>query len=171
MNIAKLRGLQKILDNRIIKQHGLEGQNLVSNLILALQVEIAELANETGCFKHWSNKGPSERETILTEFVDGLRFILSISNQLDVKIEFRCEDETEKTIVGTFNKLFYYVGEMWDTAHNYPDSKLQLADDVETIFNLFMELGTKHLGFTHEDIEQAYLEKNKVNHQRQDDGY
>ncbi|MCW1239252.1 dUTP diphosphatase [Bacillus pretiosus] len=171
MNIAKLSGLQKILDNRIIKQHGLEGQNLVSNLILALQVEIAELANETRCFKHWSNKGPSERETILTEFVDGLHLILSISNQLDVTIEFRCEDEAEKTMVGTFNKLFYYVGEMWDTAHNYPDSKWQLADDIEIVFNLFMELGTKHLGFTHEEIEAAYLEKNKVNHQRQDGGY
>ncbi|PEL72949.1 dUTP diphosphatase [Bacillus wiedmannii] len=171
MNIAKLRGLQKILDNRIIKQHGLEGQNLVSNLILALQIEIAELANETRCFKHWSNKGPSERKTILTEFADGLHFILSISNQLGVKIEFRCEDETEKTIVGSFNKLFYYAGEMWDTAHNYPDSKLQLADDVEIIFNLFMKIGTIHLGFTHEEIEAAYLEKNKVNHQRQDDGY
>ena len=76
--------------------------------------------------------------------MDGLHFILSISNQLDITIEFRCEDETEKkTMVGTFNKLFYYVGEMWDTAHNYPDSKLQIADDIEIVFNLFMRLGTK----------------------------
>lgn len=61
--------MQKVLDTRIIEEHGLEGQNLFYNMILALQVEIGELANETRCFKHWSNKGPSEKEVILMEYV------------------------------------------------------------------------------------------------------
>ncbi len=65
MNLTKIFGMQKVLDTRIIEEHGLEGQNLFYNMILALQVEIGELANETRCFKHWSNKGSSEKEVIL----------------------------------------------------------------------------------------------------------
>ena len=56
MNLTRIFGMQEVLDTRIIKEHGLEGQNLFYNMILALQVEIGELANETRCFKHWSNK-------------------------------------------------------------------------------------------------------------------
>ena len=53
MNLTRIFGMQEVLDTRIIKEHGLEGQNLFYNM---MQVEIGELANETRCFKHWSNK-------------------------------------------------------------------------------------------------------------------
>lgn len=55
MNLQKMFEMQKALDERIIKEKGLEGQNLLPNLILALQVELAECANEWRGFKHWSN--------------------------------------------------------------------------------------------------------------------
>ncbi|QKI80565.1 dUTP diphosphatase [Kroppenstedtia eburnea] len=55
MNLAKLFELQKELDDRIIDKKGLKGQNLLPNKILALQVELGELANEWRGFKHWSN--------------------------------------------------------------------------------------------------------------------
>ena len=41
-------------------------------------MEIAELANETRCFKFWSNKGPSAKNTILEEYADCLHFLLTI---------------------------------------------------------------------------------------------
>ncbi|PFR79191.1 dUTPase, partial [Bacillus cereus] len=44
MNLTKIFGMQKVLDTRIVKEHGLEGKNLFYNMILALQVEIGELA-------------------------------------------------------------------------------------------------------------------------------
>ncbi|WP_201319083.1 dUTP diphosphatase [Paenibacillus sp. EPM92] len=47
---------QKELDARIIKEKGHEGVDLLPNTVLALQVEIAELANEWRGFKHWSNR-------------------------------------------------------------------------------------------------------------------
>ncbi|TNU61815.1 dUTPase [Bacillus velezensis] len=55
MNLQKMFEMQKVLDDRIIKEKGLEGQDLLPNLILALQVELAECANEWRGFKHWSN--------------------------------------------------------------------------------------------------------------------
>lgn len=54
MNLAKLFETQKALDDRIIKARELEGKDLYPNTILALQVELAEFANEGRWFKHWS---------------------------------------------------------------------------------------------------------------------
>lgn len=55
ITLEQLYEMQKALDARIIKEKGLEGVDLLPNTVLALQVEIAELANEWRGFKHWSN--------------------------------------------------------------------------------------------------------------------
>ncbi|XLP22029.1 dUTP diphosphatase [Bacillus toyonensis] len=168
MKLQKLFEMQKLLDKRIIKEHGLEAVNLLEEKLLALQVEIAELANETRCFKYWSNKEASPKERILDEYVDGLHLFLSICLLLkmtDIKID---SDYTEVTTVKTFNRLFQWVSDLSQTSICFPN---YLKNDVEMCFNLFIGLGEKHLGFTWEEIEQAYIEKNEVNHQRQDNGY
>ncbi len=59
MNLQRLFALQKELDLKIVSQHNLQAENLLQKKILALQVEIGELANETRCFKYWSDKEPS----------------------------------------------------------------------------------------------------------------
>lgn len=51
--------------------------------IMALQTEVAELANETRCFKYWSIKqNQFDKEKALKEYVDILHFFLSIGNTL-----------------------------------------------------------------------------------------
>ena len=40
----------------------------------------------------------------------------------------------------------------------------------QDVFECFASLGAL-LGFTDEQIEQAYYDKNKINHERQSDGY
>jgi len=54
INFIKLAPMQDQLDAHIRKKRGLEGQDLLLNTIFALQVEVAELANEVRFFKHWS---------------------------------------------------------------------------------------------------------------------
>ena len=78
MILKELFELQRKLDQRIIVNHNLQEDFLLKKKILALQVEIGELANETRCFKYWSKKGPSEKSIILEEYVDCIHFILSI---------------------------------------------------------------------------------------------
>lgn len=84
MDLLQLFKLQKELDDRIAKEHDLQPKKLLKEKMLALLVEIGELANETRCFKYWSNKPASEREVILEEYVDGLHFILSIGIDLGI---------------------------------------------------------------------------------------
>ena len=83
-DFAELLDKQRQLDDYIIKSKDLhlDPKQRLTNTILAMMVETAELANEIRCFKHWSTKGPSEKDIVIDEYVDVLHFFLSIANQL-----------------------------------------------------------------------------------------
>lgn len=55
MRLEKLLKMQRELDGRIVREKGLEGQDLVANTFVALITELGEFANEGRWFKHWSN--------------------------------------------------------------------------------------------------------------------
>ncbi|WP_110930929.1 dUTP diphosphatase [Paenibacillus bouchesdurhonensis] len=180
MDIVKLYNMQRELDERIIKQHGLEGQDLLPQKILALQVELGECANEWRGFKYWSKDqqpryiknsiafanpgGPFEYTTypLLEEYIDCLHFILSIGIEIGIDIyEFGFVAVVDATTTDTFLSVFEKISEFSYT----PDSW-----NYEGMFNSFAGLG-KMLGFTWEQIEEAYMSKNSENHRRQDNGY
>ncbi|WP_096202736.1 dUTP diphosphatase [Bacillus sp. FJAT-45350] len=163
MNLKKLFSLQLELDNRIIEEHRLEGRNVFKEKILALQVEVGELANETRCFKYWSHKSAAPHEKILEEYVDGVHFILSIGLSLnytgtinDIQREHKSTNLVEQFQV-VFSKISAFVHQ-------------STIETFEDLFNEYLVLG-EILGFTTNDIEEAYYKKNEINHQRQDEGY
>jgi dimeric dUTPase (all-alpha-NTP-PPase superfamily) len=161
MNLERLFILQEELDSRILKQHNLEDKPLLQRKILALQVELGELANETRCFKYWSEKKPSEVHIILEEYVDCLHFILSIGvekqyQNIDIDLK-----PVEYPLTDQFLNIFIDVNDFVICSSR---------DQYITLFEDFLNLGTS-LGFSEEQIETAYLEKNTINHERQDNGY
>jgi dimeric dUTPase (all-alpha-NTP-PPase superfamily) len=164
VKIEKLFSMQNELNTRIVKEHNLENISLSDQRRLAFLVELGELANETRCFKYWSKRPASEKEIILEEYVDGLHFVLSIGLKLDVtEIELPNEVElTEKMDKIELNQLFLSLYQ-WG-AKNFSKQEFYL------FLNEFLGLGVK-LGFSFQEIEAAYLEKNAVNHERQDSGY
>jgi len=160
VNLVSLFQMQKVLDERIVKEHRLEEQDLLPKKILALQVELGELANETRCFKFWSLKGPSTKEKILEEYVDCLHFILSIGLEileLENLLSLTFKSYKTQDISFQFNSIFYYTSRL-------------LSGGFCKMVETFLGLG-EMLGFSDEDIMEAYLEKNKINHQRQEEGY
>ncbi|MEA1004898.1 dUTP diphosphatase [Bacillus velezensis] len=180
MKLQKMFEMQKELDDRIIKEKGLEGQDLLPNLILALQVELAECANEWRGFKHWSNdrepricvidkKGQTAKEyyknPLLEEYVDCLHFLLSIGNKIGVKeyVPFRLLTLTND-ITGIFNLIFRLIGQ-WDRLFLFIEH-----DPYHVVMYQFLQLG-EALGFTPDQIEAAYMDKNAVNHKRQQEEY
>jgi dimeric dUTPase (all-alpha-NTP-PPase superfamily) len=153
--------LQKELDGRIENEHGLKKENLVQEKILALQVEIGELANETRCFKFWSLKPPSAKNVIVEEYVDGLHFILSLG------IAFGYESNEVTALpeeVGLTERFLQVFDEIAGFRQHSNKQK------YETLFSSYLALG-KELGFSAEDVLHAYESKNEVNHVRQDTGY
>lgn len=210
MNLKKLFIAQKELDEHIEKNHPRkEGEDRFGELILALQVELAECAQESRCFKFWSNnreprteipidcpycygKGymnhdevfeggepwPCKRcdgsgvygykNPLLEEYVDCLHFILSIGNQLGFRYtkiyEYQCLNITNQ-----FISIFSDVIELNLTVYDDWEVEEQ-AFSYEKLFRGFVGLG-KMIGFTWEQIEQAYFAKNEENHKRQENGY
>lgn len=199
INLHPLFVKQRQLDEYIIKTKGLEGQDLLLNKILALQVELGELANEWRGFKHWSEKQtPAATKTIvcptckgigkhnnpitwdcrnclgtgiqikenplLEEYVDCLHFIVSIGLEV-VSDEWILEIE-EENVSGFENEEI--VGQFLYVMENVKSEM-----DVHDWFYLvaqFHRLGI-YLGFTWEQIEQAYLAKWEENIRRQKEGY
>ncbi|GAE34086.1 dUTP diphosphatase [Halalkalibacter akibai] len=160
MDIQTLFAIQKQLNDRIIEEHHLANQDLFKEKLLAFIVEIGELANETRCFKYWSRKSSSERAVILEEYVDGLHFALTLGLTLETtSVIVPDKHEPKETLTEQFLDIIHLSQRL---EHN--------PQLFQAFLNSFFALGAK-LGFTYEEIEGAYLEKNKVNHERQDNGY
>ncbi|GAA5417961.1 hypothetical protein Pryu01_03039 [Paraliobacillus ryukyuensis] len=214
MNWEQLFKAQAELDNHIIEEKGLQGQDLLDKKILALQVELGELANEWRGFKFWkvapkpnveeevkctycdgtgdlnhdaiqedaeNDRKKHEyidcdecdcsgvsgvRNPLLEEYVDCLHFILSIGNDLEVQkvieidiTDIRTTVDINGGILSGFKILYGLSSLDWLDEYDW----LELAE-------YFNGLGAM-LGFTEEQIEEAYFSKNKINHERQENAY
>jgi|SRR5690606_24316062 len=166
MNLEKLFKIQRKLVDHIEENHPRQdGEDRLAKKILALQVELGELANELPeVFKFWSNK-KNNYEKALKEYVDVLHFVLDIGLEVGADDFLKSYDDwsymAEKNVVKIFSKLFKINWWILDdnSWNEYFDG-----------FEYFMTLG-RELGFTWEQIENAYLKKNKINHTRQTTGY
>lgn len=215
MNLYKLMTIQDDLDKHIEQKKGLQGQDLLDKKILALQVELGELANEWRGFKFWSedqepmtsvwelkkeyrhlhlsqtdaseyqlrdeygnvvfddvtDKHHDHKNPLLEEYVDCLHFILSIGLDLNINIDSLKEYFSPKKMLDITDHFLWTNKKILDLYENIRDrnsSKVGLL--YLNLFNSFVGL-SELLGFTTEQIEQAYLDKNKVNHARQESGY
>lgn len=171
MNTLELCEVQATLDERIRKEKNilLEPQALFKNTLVALDIELAEFANDARWFKVWShNQDP--KETTLEEFVDSVHFFLSIANLKGWQNVLVFEERTLNS---------NYDGDLSQLNENYLEMKHQLARvffmESKLSFGAawmnFLILGMSGFGFTWEQINEAYLSKNKINHQRQETGY
>jgi len=185
MNLQKLFEAQAELDEHIEKKHPRkEGEDRLSKKILALQVELAECAQESRCFKYWSNdqeprirvydKQKSRidktvwKNPLLEEFVDCLHFILSIGNQIEFDQEID-DRYISDSITRQFNFIFEDVSKLMKSIR-MRNPKDDLKAWYEMIIEGIIGLG-EMLGFTWEQIEESYFEKNRLNHERQNNGY
>lgn len=163
MNWEQLFEMQKTLDTRIEKEHQLEDEDLFQKKVLALQVELGELANETRCFKFWSQKPSSAADVIIEEYVDGLHFIMSLGLEKGYRY-----GNTTKIGYNTNQDVTFAFQEVYGRVHMFQVDPSK--DKYDDLFSAFLLLGSK-LGFSEEDVQQAYYEKNEKNHQRQEEGY
>lgn len=104
-----------------------------------------------------------DKNPLLEEYVDCLHFILSIGLEISVKEELDWDDITtnESYITHQFLEITARILELdqWEN-----------KDSWEELFEEFYLLG-KMLGFTWEQVEEAYFKKNKINHDLQESGY
>ncbi len=160
MKFEELFLMQKELDAFIENNHAIDRDVFIEKG-LALMVELAELANETRCFKFWSSKGPSDREVILEEFVDSIHFLLSLGNEKGYSLE-----QWSIVIKDTdLTTSFLYTQESILTFIYNPD--------IDKYYKVWQNYGVLayNLGFSLDDILTAYISKNEKNYERQRSGY
>ncbi|WMV75323.1 dUTP diphosphatase [Geobacillus thermodenitrificans] len=192
MNLQKLFDMQRKLDEHIEREHPRKpDEDRLAKKILALMVELGELANEWRGFKFWShdqvprtrvlvnrttddigfkNIGPEHiKNPLLEEYVDCLHFLLSVGLEItepDMINLKRWNLTKADNITEQFLWLMSDVTELYNGLCNDGFSKFE----YELLLLRFIHLG-EMLGFTWKQIEEAYMRKNAVNHERQEMGY
>lgn len=157
---------QQELDKAILKSAGIFDYPL-AEVIIAYNVELGELAQEWKGFKYWKKtKGEVDRSKLMEEYADCLHFAVSLTNHyvetspaskrfLEAFLSTITEIEETKPVKERFIRCF-------DTDRHFEGGALLLIDTLR--------LG-EGLGFTLEEIEEAYYYKNNINWERLRKGY
>jgi dimeric dUTPase (all-alpha-NTP-PPase superfamily) len=163
INYKYLYEIQAGLKAHISKNHPERNdEDRSAKKFLALLVELGECANEERGFKFWSIDQNPRREKLLEEYVDGLHFIL----ELGIDEGFMIYEVNAPLIQG--NRIEYIFLYLFQAVLSFYENRMESI--YEQLFFAYMYLGS-NMGFTSEEIQAAYLEKNEKNHTRQQTGY
>ncbi|NLI94914.1 MAG: dUTPase [Erysipelotrichaceae bacterium] len=161
LKLITLFAYQKDLDEHIHELKGLTYGQTLARRKLAFLVELGELANKTRCFKYWSNQQSEERELLLDEYADGLHFLLSLGLATGVVVEEITYTATTSDLTTAFLTVYSVFNSF--VANN--DRKQYIA-----LLRAFFALGSS-LGFSEEEVKDAYLKKLRTNYRRQANNY
>ncbi|WP_259418302.1 dUTP diphosphatase [Bacillus toyonensis] len=169
MELTKLFEVQAGLKKHI----GYKGKDKFPKMMLALQVELMECANDWRGFKYWS-KDQNRKPSLLEEYVDALHLVLETGIDLHesgylYKLPNAANPYRRSYQIHEQYQQVLYVSLMLQRYMNEGHKGL-VAREYMCLLEDFLELG-RILGFTPEQIHDAYMEKNEVNHQRQENGY
>jgi dimeric dUTPase (all-alpha-NTP-PPase superfamily) len=176
MNFKQLYIMQSKLDDHILENNfkrtgeKIWKVELLEKTTLALLVEIAELANATRCFKHWSTKGAMGSQVILDELADVWHFYLSIGNQSgvnynnekDIKL-FMSGKELTNILLDLYEDIIFLSGSTAFWTPEYINNYIKTGQRLMLL--------NKELGFTNGEVEEAYNKKHEENYKRQANGY
>lgn len=153
--------MQKDLDDYIEKNHDLTNKNLFKEKCLALQVELGELANETRCFKFWSTKASSAKETVTEEYVDGIHFIMSLGLEQGLSYKNESIREGKKTLTDQFILIYKQIINFMEEPNK---------ESYYNLFQSYLQLG-ELLNISEVELQEAYINKNDKNYTRQNESY
>ena len=170
----ELLEMQKVLDADILREKGLTLEETYNKRVIAALIELGEFANEQRFFKYWSNKGPSEKETRLEEYVDILHFLLSTlyirgyrgENLSILEVEGDWEEVWQNTAAEILG-----LSKLWEDLWG-EEYLLEPVTSVHfgKVFSFYFRLG-ELAGFEWEEVVEEYKRKNAVNFERLRSGY
>lgn len=163
--IKEMLQMQAKLDEAITKEYGLDEID-EEKLSFAILDEVGELTHELKANLCWWKKtqAPVDDEKVLGELVDIWHFVLSWQNNFNLGKEGLLTDD----------ELMENVDDnRWSIEEYRKGIVIKLADlsysplwKVEPLIAI-----TEYLGFTIEQVYEAYCSKNKINYQRLEKGY
>lgn len=168
--LQEMMAMQKSLDEYVIANNEIgEDVNITQGRYIALKTELHEFINEIKFFKYWSKNKKINKEHILEEGIDCVHFILSLMIEFGYDIQEDLEI-TEKQLEHIQNKTMAELYLMTDTllvdtfiTNAYKENMASALVGIMLMFN--------RCGFTGDDLYNAYIKKNKVNIERQNNAY
>ena len=142
-------------------------QNLNEEKYIALKTELFEMVNEIESFKYWKkNRG---KDNVLEEACDMLHFILSLAIDNDADLSPNTDDikDLEDMDLDQYelNELITYVDDIIVGCYFMPN-----WNGLSMVLT-FLSVIISKCGFSVDDLFKAYIEKNKVNMERQANNY
>ena len=127
---------------------------------IELIVEIAEFANESRCFKYWSNK-PMKKEETLEELADCIMICLYFYNYLNIdKVKIKTYDFSSDILV-CLNDIFKLSTLLIDNINQ---------EIVIKIFSYLIYIGSL-VNLEEKEIYEACLKKIEKQEKRLEEGY
>ena len=160
MNLNLLFEKQKQLDEYIYKKNNVTAKEVFERKIVALLVELGELANELKFFKYWKENINIDRQRAIEEYIDVIHFAIGLAVDLGIN-----EHEYIETQPQDLNKLFIGITNLATVL-----STSREKEHAKTLINNVIALGYQ-LGLTEETVLAAYDEKNAINYERQNSNY
>lgn len=163
--IKEMLQMQAKLDEAIMKEYGLTEID-EENLRMAILDEVGELTHELkGDWCWWKKTQPQvDEEKVLGELVDIWHFVLSYQNHfnggengiLNASMFERNSD----------NILYLLMTNEYKLSETLTDLSTWNIHKMERLVAI-----SEYLGFTIEQVYEAYCNKNKINYQRLKEGY
>lgn len=163
--IKKMLKMQAKLDKAIMDEYGLDKID-EDKLSFAILDEVGELTHELkGKWCWWKKTQPQvDEEKVLGELVDIWHFVLSWQNNFN---------DGEEGLLADEQLMEKVDNSRWAIEENKKGIVIKLADlsyfslrKVEPLIAI-----TEYIGFTIEQVYEAYCGKNKINYQRLESGY
>lgn len=126
-------------------------------LVLSLLSELMEILNETKIHKWWDIT-PVDDELLKEELADFMAHLGNLSNILDTDLITSVEEVQTTSTESQFIYLTYKITTL-------PWNKMFGKGKLDTMLKKFIEL-VYSLGFSMDEIEEAYKAKMKTNYER-----
>jgi len=142
MKLSELFKIQEKFNNNVLTNDFIDSHDMRYKKILALQVKVAEIANETKCFKNCKSNNFSDTKVLLKKYTDCLHIMISIGldrNFIPGEIP---------TVISTSSLISQFENLYIDINDFVVCSSL---DHYITLFEDFISLGNS-LEFTEEEI-------------------
>ena len=163
--IKEMLQMQEKLDESIMKEYGLNEID-EENLRMAILDEVGELTHELkGDWCWWKKTQPQvDEEKVLGELVDIWHFVLSYQNHFNGgENGILNASMFERNSDNILNLLMTNEYKLSETLTDLSTWNIHKMERLVAI--------SEYLGFTIEQVYEAYCDKNKINYQRLKEGY
>lgn len=199
MNFKKLQAMQAKLDEAILADKApMMAEERFNKTLVALSVEIAEVANCAEHFKFWKdNKGKVESgRFVKVGILKGGHFLLNDTRNGNV---ISVDQAHRLTLIEECSDALHFIlslANQVDFEINGIGTHFKISEDTDSLEKNFIFLNQliglvelKHfhsdlemiidvffiyinqLGISEQELEQAYYDKNKINYERLENGY